>query len=1025
MGKGSMGVVYRAFDRLTQQPIALKRVFIDPADVQHNSIGDDPLFALAVEFRTLASLHHPNIIPVLDYGFDANRAPYYTMMLLDGARSLLDYGRSLDDAGKVRLLNNLLQALAYLHRRNVIHHDLKPSNLLVTPDGRLWVLDFGLALTIESSKPPDNRAAGTLPYMAPEVLLGTPASVTSDLYAVGVMLFELWANRHPFLSDMPDDSPFLSLDSLLNRPADVSELPPALAPLAARLLSKTPEDRPAHADLVIAALCEAMQVPLPTESFTIRESFLQASTFVGRDAEFALLQDALSDTLVGGRAFWLVGGESGVGKSRLLDELRTRALVKGALVLRGQAVAEGGLPYQLWRDIARCLVLETTLTDFDAGVLKAIVPDIGALLGREVPDAPELPGKAGQDRLVDTLADMLKRQKRPLVLLLEDLQWATESLLLLTKLLALRDQLKSLLVIASYRDDERPQLPEALAGASVLKLPRLTGAAVEALARAMLGEAGEQPQVIELLQREAEGNAFFMVETVRALAEEAGSLSAIGTSTLPSAMLTGSIQRIIIRRLERMPEKYRPLLQRAAVAGRQLDLAVLARLAEGDSEAFLIAGAGASVLERIDGGWRFTHDKLRDGVLRALTAEERRAIHRAVALSIEAAYPRDKTYDEPLLGHWQAAGDVERELHYLLPVVQTLIRISAEYGQAEALIVRGLSLLCENDVRQAILLNRYAETSWRRAAYSAAEEYARMARSLAEQLGAQAEVADSLNNLGSIRYTQGDYATARDYHQQSLGLYRSLGDQRGVFDSLDNLGSVSRAQGDYATTRDYYQQCLSLARDIGDKRCMALSLNNLGTIMYAQGDYDTARDYYQQCLSLARDIGHKHGTASILNNLGDVLYMQGDYTTARDYYQQSLALFRDGGNKHEIANSLSSLVVLAFEQDTPQLLAYLRESLYLCLESHLLRTTTFLLVTVARWIARTSHVAEAARLAGLIEHHPATDAEIRQQYLDKLLRELKALLPVDTLAPLMAEGSTLDLEATAREWLGRLEALQL
>ena len=206
---------------------------------------------------------------------------------------------------------------------------------------------------------------------------------------------------------------------------------------------------------------------------------------------------------------------------------------------------------------------------------------------------------------------------------------------------------------------------------------------------------------------------------------------------------------------------------------------------------------------------------------------------------------------------------------------------------------------------------------------------------------------------------------------------------------------------------------------------MAGSLNNLGVIMYLQGDYDTARDYYQQCLSLARDIGHKHGTASILNNLGDVLYMQGDYTTARDYYQQSLALFRDGGNKHEIANSLSSLVVLAFEQDTPQLLAYLRESLYLCLESHLLRTTTFLLVTVARWIARTSHVAEAARLAGLIEHHPATDAEIRQQYLDKLLRELKALLPVDTLASLMAEGSTLDLEATAREWLGRLEALQL
>jgi len=941
LGEGSMGIVYRAFDRLTQQPVALKRVVIDPAYVQHSSIGSDPLLALATEFRTLASLHHPNIVSVLDYGFDANRTPYYTMLLLEGARSLLDYGRSLDDASKVRLLINLLQALAYLHRRNIIHRDLKPGNILVTPDGRLWVLDFGLALAIESSKSPANSAAGTLPYMAPEVILGAPASVTSDLYAVGVMLFELWANRHPFLSD---DAPLFSLDDLLERPADVSVLPPALASLAARLLSKTPEERPARADLVIAALCEALQMPVPTESLTIRESFLQASTFVGREIEFALLQNALSDTLAGGSAFWLVGGESGVGKSRLLDELRTRALVEGALVLRGQAVAEGGLPYQLWRDIARRLVLDSTLTDFEAGVLKAIVPDIGTVLGRDVSNVPELPGLAGQNRLMDTLVGMLKRQPFPLVLLLEDLQWATEDLVPLIKLLAVRDQFKSLLVIGSYRDDERPHLPQDLADVSVLKLPCLNDAAVAALARAMLGEAGEQPQVLGLLQHEAEGNAFFMVETVRALAEEAGSLSAVGTRTLPSEIFTGGVQRIITRRLAQIPEKYRPLLQRAAVAGRQLDLAVVARLAEGDSEPFLTAGADASVLEWSDGVWRFAHDKLREGVLRALTMEERPPLHRVVAQAIEAAHPDDENYFELLLGHWQAVGDVERELHYLLPVVESLFVINADHKAVEALMARGLALLSENDVRRAILLNRYAETSWRRAAYAAAQEYAQMARSLAERLGAQAEV--------------------------------------------------------------------------------AVSLNCLGIIMTSQGDYAAARDYFEQSLALARDIGDKHSVAAVLNNLGDVLYSQGDYTTARDYYEQSLILFRETGFKPAIANSLSNLCKLAFEQDAPQLLVYLREGLALSVESHSPRTATLLLITAARWIARVSHVAEAARLAGLIDHHPATDDEIRQQCLSTLLRDLEALLPAEALVTLMAEGAKLDLEATAREWSGRLEALQ-
>jgi eukaryotic-like serine/threonine-protein kinase len=240
---------------------------------------------------------------------------------------------------------------------------------------------------------------------------------------------------------------------------DVTPLPPPLQPIVARLLALRPEDRYIDAQAVIHELVNAMDLPGVEESTLVRESFLQASTFVGRDAEFDTLKIALHSTLKETGSLWLVGGESGVGKSRLLEELRAYALVKGALVLRGQAVAEGGLPFQLWRDVVRRLALNTSLDDLQAGVLKALVPDIDTLLERDIPPVPELSGPEGQQRLVLTVVELFKQQTQPILLLLEDLHWADESLVPLKQMLTITDQLPMLMVVATYRNDEKPDLP--------------------------------------------------------------------------------------------------------------------------------------------------------------------------------------------------------------------------------------------------------------------------------------------------------------------------------------------------------------------------------------------------------------------------------------------------------------------------------------------------------------------------------------------------------------------------------------
>jgi len=203
LGRGGMGEVFQAFDRLTGEDLALKRVRLPDESSQVENSPDesssassmDYRLALAMEFQTLASLRHPHIISVLDYGFDEQRQPYYTMQLLQNSRNLIEAGHTLSLAQKMRLIVQLFQALAYLHRRGIFHRDLKPDNVQVIKD-QVKVLDFGLA--VQRDMRAQQGIVGTLAYMAPELLRGAQASASTDLYAAGMLAIELISGRHPF-----------------------------------------------------------------------------------------------------------------------------------------------------------------------------------------------------------------------------------------------------------------------------------------------------------------------------------------------------------------------------------------------------------------------------------------------------------------------------------------------------------------------------------------------------------------------------------------------------------------------------------------------------------------------------------------------------------------------------------------------------------------------------------------------------------------------------------------------------------
>ncbi len=923
IGHGGMGVVYHAYDRLTMQRVALKQVKVDGLTDTDDTTNNLRL-RLVTEFQIMASLHHPFVMEVFDYGFSGE--PYFTMPFLQNAGSILTVAKDAEFDQKIDLIIDLLEALHYMHRRGVIHRDLKPNNIMIDANGNLQLLDFGLAVTERKV----TEMAGTVAYMSPEAMAGELVTEVSDLFSVGVVAYQILTGEHPFDAK----ELYKTVRNILEATPDFSPLQeyPFLCDVLEKLMKKHPADRYKDAHEAISDLCYAFERPLPPESEAIRDSYLKSATFVGREKEMRLLKDALYEASDQSGSAWLIGGESGIGKTRLLDELRINALVKGALVLRGTAMEGGGLPLQLWRDILRRLALVRDLSDQEASVFKHVIPEIDLLLERTVTSAPQLGAEDSRQRLATTIVDVLRRRKRPVLIMLEDVHWGLDSLDLLKRVVNMIE-IVPVLLVATYRTDEYPELTDLLPIKNQLQLERLNEDAIATLSVSMLGQGGDNLALVDLIMRETEGNTYFIIEGIRSLAEQAGRLSAVGDNQLPDEISAWGMQAIIRKRLDRVPLRYRGLLRLIAIGGRVIDVEVLGNLAEMyavRAQDWLTDLANLAVLEIRDEKWQFSHDKLRKQLLADITDIDKMAFHQQIAEAIEWVHLGDLNYAPILQEHWFAAGNPQKERFYAATAAAQTSAVG-NYPKARILFERVLILTPEEDMNQrSTLMITLATICSQLSDFDAAYDFAEQALQIAEKTQrmetaiqaycVQASVAENraefqdgvelleqalirfgsldnptlhiqvLNALATVLMRLDNLEMAETYLDQSADLLGAIHDRVVEAEYKLTRGILEQRKGNMADTEMHLYGALVTFESVGNYSQIARTRSELGRIAFIGERYEIAAAHLELALRTYRDLGDKLSAADCLTSLGKIYLKLESTETARDYFAEALSI---------------------------------------------------------------------------------------------------------------------------------------
>ena len=690
LGVGGMGEVYLAHDPRLDRRVAIKllpmRFLADP--VAHER--------LRREARAAAALDHPFICKVFEVGEDGD-ALFCVMEYVRGDTLFerLRAGRmGLPEA--LRIAGEIAEAVEEAHDNRFVHRDLKPSNIMLTPQGHVKVMDFGLAKRVDfgegssEEKQPTtgNALSGTPQYMSPEQATGGRVDHRSDLFSFGIILSELVNAKHPFQRT----SSLETMAAILRDPPDLaaaegSGVPAGLVVLIRRLLAKSPDERYGSMREVRADMVRLADAP---EAEDTDKSTARRIPVIGRDEERAALLRMLGAAMTGHGALTLVSGEPGIGKTHLARAILAEAARRGCFAVTGHCYEmEGAPPFVPFVEMLEYGARTLPRASFRDGLGEA-APEVAKLmpeLRRLFPDIPpgiELPPEQQRRFMFNAYREFVERGARltPLVAVFEDLHWADESTLQLLQHLVQTVTSMPVLLIGTYRDAELDtNRPFARTLETWLRQKQATHIPLRRLPLAGTGDLLETlsgqvppPSATRLVFDHTEGNPYFVEEMVRHLTDEGKLFDQHGAwlQGMRAADLTApqSVRLLIGQRLAKMPESVRRILRTASVIGRSFDLRLLEDVESGSAEAILDTietAERAQFIEIESAGresrYRFVHELIRQTLASTLSLPRRQRLHARVAEALERIHSVNPEARTSALAHhlYQAGAAVDAD----------------------------------------------------------------------------------------------------------------------------------------------------------------------------------------------------------------------------------------------------------------------------------------------------------------------------------------------------------------------------
>ncbi len=904
LGSGGMGEVYKAFDTMLEREVAIK--------LMHRHLWDDEKTdqRFLQEARAVASLSNPNIVTVYEVG-KIKLGRYIVMEYVPGKLLSEAVADETSSSAKFALQigRQILNGLSAAHKIGLLHRDIKPDNIFITPTEVAKILDFGIAkIMTKEGLTAAGDILGTVEYMPPEQMLGETLDPKCDLYSAGIILYQLLAGRLPFTGDNPVAILYKVLNELPLPPSAYnSEVPPELDQIVLKAIAKERETRWQDADEFGQAL-DALNDRDIEKSIAVKygldldseepgepgETKVLRPAFVGRDADFKRMVALFTSATRGQGKTLILGGEAGVGKTTMAQRLCEYAQLNKAWILTGACLYQEGLnAYQPFLDALRNFFNEenpalsgkekneiTELIRAEVPLLSACEEAFGDHLIMCLSEALERNNldNARLSEVIHRILTILSRM-RPCLVMIDDIHWADDASLRLFHYLSHHIKSNQLLLVGITRterydlqlDGKPTMMVDLLArlrregNCEQISLTRFSRENCDKLIDKVLSPGLFTDDFYESMYSETNGNPLFLTETLKLLIEndilhrKEGSW--YNRPNNQDVVVPGVVEDVFLSRLNALNEEEREILQVATVIGNEFDPTQVAQLM-GITRLKLLkvlqrVETELQILVSTEDGFRFEHPMIKDLLYKEIPRALRREYHLMIVEEIEKGSDSEiGAVVGQVAQHYRKAGEHEKAIPLLYQAAQALFRQTA-YREASAYIVDYLDSV--------------------------------------EKSG-QSEL-ESIANL-NLRMKLGKCYEETGRWQESLGAYelllalnRKKEDVIGQVDALERLGRLQIKTGDLETAFSTYNHCLELAESHDVSGAARRVHNSIGIIHLRKGELELALESFQHTIAMTDGDQDEETRAHALINIGIISNIRGDHEIALESYEKALKTY--------------------------------------------------------------------------------------------------------------------------------------